>query len=323
MIQKIGIIGSGKMGQEIFNYLNDFDFQKVWFVRNNEKKEKLEKSYLKKLSRQLKHNIIIQEQFEQKSKNQITRHLSDLSDCDLIIETIIEDTDAKLHTFLELKTIIQTNCIVVSNSSSILPSHLSTYFPVAGMHFFYPVVFKNIVELILPDNYDFDRAQRLKDFLTSINKKYVIQHEQNAFLLNRFLLDIQVKAFHFATEQNIPLKVVDHISQNIISDFGLFEMMDHVGLSTMYQSIQNYALMNNHPEKYDDLLALLNEKIALDQPMLEIDSAYETDKKSNAAILAFLRKEIQETYNYYLLNQPINDNIYKNAIKEFCGLELE
>ena len=322
MIRKIGIIGSGKMGQDIFNYLNDFDFQLAWFVRNHEKKEKLKKSYLKKLSRQLKHHLITQEQYEQKIKNHITHDLSDLSDCDLIIETIVEDIDAKFHTFSALKKIVQPGCIVVSNSSSFLPSKLSIHLPVAGMHFFYPIAFKNIVELILPDNYNSDRAERLKDFLSSINKKYVIQNERNAFLLNRFLLDLQGKVFHYSIGQNFSLKLVDQISQTFVQDFGLFEMMDHVGLSTMNQSIQNYALMDSHPEKYDALLDRLNEKIALGQPMLETDSDYEVDKKSSAAILAFLRKEIQETYNQYLLNQPIHDDIYKNALKEFCGLEL-
>jgi len=323
MIHKIGIIGSGKMGQDIFNFLNDFDFQMVWLVRNPEKKEKLEKSYLKKLSRQLKHHLITREKFVQKSKNQITGYLSDLSGCDLIIETIVEDKDAKLNVFSELKTIIQPECIVVSNSSSILPSYLSTYFPVAGMHFFYPVAFKNFVELILPDNYDSVRAKWLKDFLTSINKKYVVQNERNAFLLNRFLLDLQNKAFQFAVEQNIPLQLIDQASQTIIPDFGLFEMMDHVGLSTMHQSIKNYALMDKHPEKYDALLVRLNEKIAMEQLMLEKDSAYDVDKKLSDAILAFLQKEVQETYNQYFFYWSKEADIYKNAIKEFCGLELE
>jgi len=322
MVHNIGIVGSGKMGQDIFNYLNDFDFHLYWFTHTPEKREKLEKSYSKKIARQLKHNLITQEQFEQKSKNQITGYLSDLSGCDLIIETIVEDIDAKLYLFSDLKTIVQPGCIIVSNSSSILPSYLSTYFPVAGMHFFYPIAFKNIVELILPDNYNSDSAERLKDYLSSINKKYIIQNEQNAFLLNRFLLDLQGKAFHFTVEQNIPLEVIDKISQTIIPDFGLFEMMDQVGLSTMYQSIQNYALMDKHPENYDNLLARLNEKIALGQPMLEKDSTYEVDKKSNDAIVAFLRKEIRETYNQYLLNQPVDADIYKNALKEFCELEL-
>jgi len=322
MVHNIGIVGSGKMGQDIFNYLNDFDFHLFWFTRTPGKREKLEKSYSKKIARQLKHNLITQEQFEQKSKNQISGNLSDLSGCDLIIETIVDDIDAKFHTFSALKKIVQPGCIVVSNSSSFLPSKLSIHLPVAGMHFFYPIAFKNIVELILPDNYNSDRAERLKDFLSSINKKYVIQNERNAFLLNRFLLDLQGKVFHYSIGQNFSLKLVDQISQTFVQDFGLFEMMDHVGLSTMNQSIQNYALMDSHPEKYDALLDRLNEKIALGQPMLETDSDYEVDKKSSAAILAFLRKEIQETYNQYLLNQPIHDDIYKNALKEFCGLEL-
>ncbi len=322
MMQNIGIIGSGKMGQDIFNYLNDFDFQMVWFVRNPEKKEKLEKSYQKKLNRQLKHQLISQEQFDHKINNQITNTLDGLKNCDLIIETIIEDQKTKIDLFVELKSIIPPTCTIVSNSSSILPSYLSVNFPVAGMHFFYPVAFKNIVELILPDNYDSEKTEQLRSFLSSINKAYVIQNEQDAFLLNRFLLDLQVKAFHFAIEQNIPLPIVDQVSQNIIPDFGLFEMMDHVGLNTMLHSIKNYAQMEDIPEKYDDLLSLIKQKITLDRPMIEISSVQEVDKKSEAAILTFLRNEIQVSFNQYYLNKPNQAGVYKNAIKEFCGLEL-
>ncbi|MFO7842324.1 MAG: 3-hydroxyacyl-CoA dehydrogenase NAD-binding domain-containing protein [Bacteroidales bacterium] len=322
MIRKIGIIGSGKMGQDIFNYLNDFDFQLVWFVRNPVKKDKLEKSFLKKNTRQLKHHLITKEQFEQKIKNQLTHDLSEVSDCDLIIETIIENKDAKLHTFSELKSMIGPGCMVVSNSSSILPSWLSTDFPVAGMHFFYPIAFKNIVELVLPDNFDSDRAEGLKDFLSSINKKYVIQNERNAFLLNRFLLDLQVKAFHFTTEQNIPLQIMENASQTLITDFGLFEMMDHVGLATMYQSIQNYALLENATKKYDALLALINRRMAMEQPMLGSDSLHEVDEKLNVAVLEFLQKEIQKSYDYYFSTQPHDAGAYQDALREFCGLEM-
>ena len=321
MMQKIGIIGSGKMGQDIFNYLNNFDIQLVWFVRNAEKKEKIKKSYLKKLNRQLKHQLISHEKFDHKKNNQITNALGDLKNCDLIIETIIEDQKAKIDLFSELKSIIQPTCAVVSNSSSILPSYLSVNLPVAGMHFFYPVAFKNIVELILPDNYDSDKLEMLRSFLSSINKKYVIQDERSVFLLNRFLLDLQVKAFHFAIEQNIPLPIVDQVSQNIIPDFGLFEMMDHVGLNTMLYSIKNYAQMENQPEKYKTLLAYISEKIALDQSMLESDSIPEVHKNTTDLILTFFQKEIGEAFDQYLLNHP-NTKVYKNAIKEFCGLEL-
>lgn len=322
MMQNIGIIGSGKMGQDIFNYLNDFDFHLVWFVRDSAKKEKLEKSYLKKLNRQLKYQLISQEQFDYSKNNQVTHALDDLKDCDLIVETIIEDQNAKINLFSKLKTIFKPNCIVVSNSSSILPSFLSVHFPVAGMHFFYPVAFKNIVELILPDSYDSNKAEGLRSFLSFINKKYVIQDERNAFLLNRFLLNLQVKSFHFATEHNIPLTILDQVSQNIIPDFGLFEMMDYVGLDTMLYSIKNYAQMDDIPEEYDVLLVRIKEKITLEQPMLEINFIKEVDKKSEAAILTFLQKEIKVSFNQYFLNKLNQNGVYINAIKEFCGLEL-
>ena len=78
MIHNIGIIGSGKMGLDIFNYLSDFNFKLTWFILFEEEKDRLQKSFNRKISRQLKHELITQEQYNQKSNYVLTNDLSDL-----------------------------------------------------------------------------------------------------------------------------------------------------------------------------------------------------------------------------------------------------
>ena len=322
MIQKIGIIGSGKMGQDIFNYLSDFKYHINWFIRDSAKREKLEKSYHRKLSRQVKHQIITSEQFAQKSAHVITDQLNHLSGCDLIIETIREDMETKHHTFATLKTIIRPQAIVVSNSSSIIPSKLSLFFPVAGMHFFYPVALKNIVELVLPEDFYPEKVSLLEHFLKSIRKTYFIQDEQNAFLLNRFLLSLQLKAFLFSVDQNVPLTAIDQVSQNLLPDFGLFGMMDHVGLSTMYYSIQNYATMEKEPGIFQPLLNRLKEKILHQQPMVDNHKISDIGNSKRDEILGFLSQESRQIFHHLFIHSPGQQKNYRIAIHEFCGLEL-
>ncbi|HSH50096.1 MAG TPA: hypothetical protein VK982_00065, partial [Bacteroidales bacterium] len=74
--------------------------------------------------------------------------------------------------------------------------------------------------------------------------------------------------------------------------------------------------------KYDVLLARIKERITMGQTMFETDYIYEMDEKLNAAVLSFIQKEIQKSYNYFFLNQANEIRAYKNAVKEFCGFVL-
>ena len=138
-------------------------------------------------------------------KTKITAAPADLKDCDLIIEAITENREAKRTLFESLDALVNPSCIFTTNSSSIVPSLL---FPsenrkakVAGLHFFYPVAMKNTVELIT-DPYTSQEIIGIAcpDFLQQINKIPFLQDESNAFVLNRILLDFQAGAFHILQE---------------------------------------------------------------------------------------------------------------------------
>ena len=76
-IQKIGIIGSGKMGSDIFNYLSDYNFDIVWYTRNPEHKMTLRETFEKKIKRQLKHGIIDQNIFDLRNNYKIIAQIKD------------------------------------------------------------------------------------------------------------------------------------------------------------------------------------------------------------------------------------------------------
>ena len=67
-IKTVGIIGSGKMGSDLFNYLSDFNFHIIWYTRNSDHIEILKNTHHKKIKRQLKHGVINQELYDHKYK---------------------------------------------------------------------------------------------------------------------------------------------------------------------------------------------------------------------------------------------------------------
>jgi 3-hydroxybutyryl-CoA dehydrogenase len=327
-IQKVGIIGSGKMGSDIFNYLSDYSFDLVWYTIETDQIKSLQESLEKKNKRQLKHGIINQEIFEQKSNYKITNQLTDLSDCDLVIESVIEDQSVKTEVFRKLENIVKPSCLLVSNSSSILPSQYSQDLlrknRVAGIHFFYPLAIKNITELIFSDDTDEITRESLRLFLETINRFYIEQDEKNAFILNRFLLEIQVKANELIRYYNLGFKQIDEIAKRIIPDFGLFEMMDHVGHNTMYNSILNYSLMDREKRKYQPLLdELVKRKDNTDSSnhlFYERDSLTNIDPEKEEIIYITLKDFSMKIFTEYSNTFAINIYTFKKALHEFCGI---
>lgn len=330
-IKTIGIIGSGKMGSDIFNYLSDFNFQLIWLTRNEEHKEKLRNTFKKKVKRQLKHGLISQEIFDLKDQYQITTDFNDLSSCDLVIESVIEEKEIKTAIFEKLDSILKPSCVIASNSSSILPSEITDNIErknrVLGLHFFYPIAFKNVVEIISSDSTDELSTEKMKLFLSEIKRFYLIQNEADAFILNRFLLQLQVKALEIVKEKKINFKQFDQISKEIIPEFGLFEVMDSVGHNTMYNAIQNYSRMDNDKLKYNLLLEELKKRY----PKADSNEHllfYKSDLKEgdiSENLVDEIKISIKQTVDHYMqqYSTQYNLNIFylKKALEEYCGLK--
>jgi len=327
-IQQVGIIGSGKMGSDIFNYLSEFNFHLLWYTRNSDHKDVLHDTFRKKVNRQLKHGIISKDIFDLRTSYRITDNLNDLSECDLIIETVIEDPLIKMEIFKKLDQIAKPSCILTSNSSSILPSilgqELSRKNRLAGLHFFYPVAFKNVIELIFSDYTDEITRDSIRLFSETIKKFNIELNEKNAFILNRFLLEIQLKALELVKKYNLDYNQVDSIAKQLIPDFGLFEMMDQVGHNTMYNAIMNYSLMESNKKRFNTLLQELTQKKSSESSFFCNDnsSIEKIPDSIQTEILNQLKETIHLTLDQFTKEFQINIFSFKKALNEFCGINL-
>lgn len=320
MIQKIGIIGSGKMGSDIFNYLSDYEFDIVWFFLFEDEMEKVQKSFEKKSARLLKHEIISKEQYEHRLKFNFTHNLKEFCDCDLIIESIPEELKLKKEIFNILSQITKQECIFTSNSSSILPSKLSVSKEVIGMHFFYPIAFNNSVELI-SNNSKSKELKILENFILSINKKVFNQNESNAFILNRFLLDIQVKAYELVQVYNLSFCQIDMALEDLIPEFGIFSMIDQVGHQTMYNSISNYAEMEESQKRFQPILEEIHLRIDSQSNFID-NKSEEIEKAIQQEVEREINNFIKSLYLEYIEKFNLDSVLFKYLLKDLCGLML-
>jgi 3-hydroxybutyryl-CoA dehydrogenase len=268
MIKKIGVIGEGKMGLSIFLYLNGFDFHLTWLCSSESAMESALKTFLKKTKLRFQSDILAEEEYTAKiKKTLVTASMADLKDCDLIIEAINEDVDTKRKLFDSLDKVVKKDCILASNSSSILPSLLippeSRKDKVAGLHFFFQVALKKTVELISNVSTSLETIELLRQFLLQINKWPFHQDEANAFILNRLLLDFQAEAFNILSEGKLNCKEIDELVKQHLFPIGAFEFFDHVGIDVMLSSVNSYIKNSENKNFYAQLIQKLEEKVKL------------------------------------------------------------
>lgn len=254
-IKTIGIIGEGKMGTNLFYYLLEHFFRLTWLCSPEADLDKLQKTFRKKIKRHFDAGLIPMEKYEFLQQNSlITKDNVSLSGCDLIIESIPENFEQKSRLFLEIDPIVSQACILSSNSSSIRPSEMvpSEYRKdkFVGLHFFYPVSLKNIVEFIVTANTSPHTREMITGFLRDINRKHLLLKEKDSFILNRIYLDFQNEAYLIVREGKATFKDMDDLIRKNLFPIGVFEFFDSVGNDMMLASITNYIRDYPHRDYY-------------------------------------------------------------------------
>src|SRR4051812_1941434 len=188
MINKVGVIGSGQMGNGIAHVaaLGGLDV-----VINDLSAERLKSGMATingNLSRQVAKKIITEDARKQAlARITSSETLDGLADCDLVIESAVEKEEVKRKIFHELCAVLKPEAIVATNSSSISITRLaaSTDRPerFIGIHFMNPVQAMELVELIRgipPDDVTFDPA---KKFVTRLGKQIAVSEDFPAFIV--------------------------------------------------------------------------------------------------------------------------------------------
>jgi 3-hydroxybutyryl-CoA dehydrogenase len=162
-----------------------------------------------------------------------------LGDCDLIVEAIVENLEAKRTTFGTLEPMLQRHTIVLSNTSSLCITELaaSTKRPdrFAGLHFFNPVPLMKLVEVIRALTTSAETYQATMQFARSLGKQPITAPDRPGFIVNRLLVPYLLDAVR-AYENG--LGTVEDIDAGMKLGCGYpmgpFTLLDFVGLDTTY-----------------------------------------------------------------------------------------
>ncbi len=167
-----------------------------------------------------------------------TSRLDDLADCDLIIEAIVENVDAKREVFATLEGAVGPAAVFASNTSSLCITELAaaTRRPerFIGLHFFSPVPVMKLVEVVRGLATSDETYDSVFAFGRSVGKNPVTAPDRPGFIANRLLIPYLLDAVRAHEEGVGTIEDIDRtMSLGCGYPMGPFTLLDFVGLDTV------------------------------------------------------------------------------------------
>jgi 3-hydroxybutyryl-CoA dehydrogenase len=168
-----------------------------------------------------------------------TTKTSDLKDCDIVIEAIVENLAEKRAIYQAVEDVIRPDTILVSNTSSLCITELAsaTRRPdrFGGLHFFNPVPLMKLVEVVRALTTSDETNRTVTAFAASLGKEPIAAPDRPGFIVNRLLVPYLLDAIR---EYERGLGTVEDIDKGMTlgcgHPMGPFTLLDFVGLDTTY-----------------------------------------------------------------------------------------
>ncbi|MEE3342888.1 MAG: 3-hydroxyacyl-CoA dehydrogenase [Bacilli bacterium] len=200
-----------------------------------------------------------------------------LKDADLLIESITENFDIKSSFYKEISTILPEKTVVVTNSSTLLPSKLAKFTgrpnKYLSLHFANSIWKNNIAEVMRHSGTDIKYFNEIIAFAESINMiPLAAKEEKSGYLLNSMLVPFLLSAMDLLANGISDPETIDKAwTLGTGAPKGPFQIIDTVGLETAKNIVIQYQKVPNLfdpllkkmmlPYNYDGMLKILNDYI--------------------------------------------------------------
>ncbi len=255
MIKKVGIVGSGQMGNGISHVFALYGYSVVMYDIADSQLDKALNTIKSNLQRQLKKGVITQEDIDKTLSNiKPTTNLDDVGDVDICIEAAPENEDIKIELFGKLDKIVKDGSILASNTSSISITKLSaqTNRPdkVIGMHFMNPVPVMKFVEVIRGLATSEETYKTVMELARAVGKDPALAKDYPGFIVNRVLIPMINEAVYAYYEGIASIEDIDKgMKLGTNQPMGPFVLADFIGLDTVL-AIQNVLYEGFKDSKY-------------------------------------------------------------------------
>ena len=193
-IQRVGVIGLGTMGAGIAQVCIQAGVETVGREVTEELGERARDRIAHYLGRGVeKGRLTSEERDAALGRLTVTTELTDLEGCDLVIEAVVEELDAKREIFAELDQLLPS-AVLATNTSALpvreIAAAASRPERVVGMHFFNPAPVLPLVEVVQGEGSSEDAVDTAFTFAERIGKRPIRCRDTPGFVVNRILIPL-------------------------------------------------------------------------------------------------------------------------------------
>lgn len=252
-IQKVGVVGCGLMGSGIAQSAVQAGYHTIVTEAAQEFLDRgLQRINGAWEAMQAKGKLSADAVAANRERLHATLNLDDLRDCDIVVEAIIENKEAKVTLFRALDGILRPDALLVSNTSSLPITDLAavTRRPdkVAGLHFFNPVPVMKLVEIVRALETSDATLTSLQEFVGTLGKTAIVTKDTAGFVVNFLLIPYLLAAIRMY-EQGIATKEDIDTAMKLGTSYpmGPFTLLDYVGLDTTLAAAEVIYAENPDP----------------------------------------------------------------------------
>jgi 3-hydroxybutyryl-CoA dehydrogenase len=234
----IGVIGSGIMAAGIAEVVARGGIRAIVGARSESSAAAALKQITDGLARQVdKGKLEAGERDRILANISTTVELTGLADCDIVIESVVEDLATKQQLFRVLDAIVKPSAILATNTSTLSVVEMAkvTNRPdkVCGIHFFNPAAVLPLVEIVRPITASDETIARAAAFVTSIGKEGVHVLDRAGFIVNALLFPYLNNAIRMLEDGTASMQDIDTAMKGGCNfPMGPFALLDLVGLDT-------------------------------------------------------------------------------------------
>jgi 3-hydroxybutyryl-CoA dehydrogenase len=249
MVQTVCICGAGTMGSGIAQVMAQSGFYTILYELNPATLANARENIEKNLQ-----SLVEKKKIDSTEKDKIAQRISftnNIHHClaDVIIEAIIEKTEAKIALFNQLAEINHSETVFATNTSSLSVTKIAEKVMspqrVIGMHFFNPATIMKLVEVVNTKFTDQQTTNSIVELVKELNKTPVVCKDSPGFIVNRVARPYYIESLRLVEEDVSCFETIDSLLEATGFKMGPFKLMDLIGNDV------NYAVSNSIYEQMD------------------------------------------------------------------------